>query len=134
MLRTTGQSQRFHKLIGKLGIDAEGKADIVRRFTNQRESSSAKMLYNEMAQAILFLVRTTSSTRDSKVYRMQMKVLSLAHEIGWETTAGKVDSKHLDEWFVKYSPSHMKFNDCNAADLQAAITILEKISTEKFKK
>lgn len=134
MLRTTGQSQRFHKLIGKLGIDADGKADIVRRFTDQRESSSAKMYYNEMAQAILFLVRTTSSTRDSKVYRMQMKVLSLAHEIGWETPAGKVDSKHLDEWFVKYTPGHHKFNDCNAAELQAAITILEKISTEKFKK
>lgn len=133
MLRTIGQSNRFHKLISKLGIDAEAKADIVRRFTNQRESSSAKMHHNEMAQAILFLVRTSSSSRDSKVYRMKMKVLSLAHELGWEKEGGKIDYNHLNDWFVKYSPSHFKMDDCKASDLQSAITILEKMSTDKFK-
>ena len=58
---------------------------------------------------------------------MKRKILSMAHELRWETPEGKVDIARLDAWCVKYTPTHCEFNAISIEDLPTVVSIYEKM-------
>lgn len=65
--------------------------------------------------------------------KMRRKILSMAHEMRWETKNGKVDFAKLDDWCVKHTPSHTNFNGISVNDLPIVVSIYEKMYNQFLK-
>jgi hypothetical protein len=59
--------------------------------------------------------------------RMVGKMISMAHEMGWEIEGGKVDMIRLNSWCEKYGPSHKLLDQMNTYELTATVTVFEKV-------
>lgn len=144
MLRTATQNKRLHLLITKLGIDAEAKEELVYQFTNQRETSSAKMEVRECNALIghLEVISGQSTAAKGKVggyvqtndasNTMRRKVLSVVHELGWELPGGKIDWTRLNAYLFKYGYLHKDLNDYKYEELPTLVTQFENLLRSQY--
>lgn len=70
----------------------------------------------------------------SPASKMKRKILSMAHEMRWETKTGKVDMGRLNAWCVKHTPSHVDFYAIPVKDLSIVVSIYEKMYNEFLKR
>jgi hypothetical protein len=130
MFRNKQQNSQLHKLISRLGIDAEGKEELVFKFTNGRENSSAKMLVHECQNLINYLnaqVKTAPTQKqNTPENQMRRKVLSVCHEMGWKK-GDKVDFGRLDAFMLKSSILKKPLNDYKVDELPQLVTQFEQL-------
>lgn len=137
MLRNKNQNITLHKLVGDLKIDTEMKSDLVRQYTNGRETSSAKMLVNECQALInhLIVVKNGSGSAPGtkiKAYEktpenvMRRKILSICHEMNWKI-GQQLDWSRINFWLDKYGYLHKDLNDYTLAQLPKLVTQFENL-------
>ncbi len=133
MVRTAQQNSRLHLLLGKLNVEKETKEDLVYQFTSGRETSSSKLEFKECQALIDHLGRLTKQTFDSGD-KMRKKILSVVHELGWETPSGKIDWKSLNEYLLKFGYLHKTLNDYEYKELPTLVTQFENLLRTEYAK
>lgn len=133
MLRTINQNKRLHALLGQLGIDQEGKEDLVFNATGERTFRSSELLVHECNHLIRSLELRLKGHKfpvwgpDDSAQKQRRKLFSLAHEIRWIDNKGKVDRDRLYSWVEKYGYLHkplMKYTD---TELPLLVTQFEQV-------
>ncbi|MGA0556560.1 hypothetical protein ACO2Q8_07915 [Larkinella sp. VNQ87] len=128
MLRTANQNSVFHRLIQLRGIDREEKQELVKEFTNGRETSSARMSSDEMDA----LIKHLEGENQTSIKRMRSKIINIAKDI---FAVSDMDQRHwdaLNKFLVgKYKAQLHKLNN---EQLRNAVTSLEKWRESETKK
>lgn len=127
MTRTNEQNSRLHGLLGILHIEPEQKAWLVEQFTEGRSSSTKDMSTTECQALIDHLAKVAMDTNADRANVMRRKAFAIAHELGWETSDGKVDRNRFDHWMLKYSYLHKPINQYTLAELPTLLSQLEQI-------
>jgi hypothetical protein len=107
-------------LLSQHGL-TEQREEIAWEVSGGRTSKLSELSYTETNTLIKRL--QGGSARD----RMIGKMLSMAHEMGWEIEGGKVDMLRLNSWCQKYSPEHKPLDRISDSDLPAVVTVFEKV-------
>ncbi len=110
----------------------DDKKEIVLEYTNGRTDSSRQMHDNEAAQLIGYLQKITAP--NLKEEKMKNKILSLAHEMGWELPNGKVNIDRVNAWCTKYSPWHKELDKHSLKELPTLVTQFENVYKSFIKK
>jgi len=125
MLRTPHQNKQLFAILNKLGIDTEGRAELVYNATNGRTKSSADLGYQECLRLIQSL-NGEANEEARKANRMRKKVLSICYEMGW-TKNGAIDWELLNGFLTKYGYLHKPLNNYNNKELPTLLTQFENI-------
>ncbi len=131
------QIKIIHAILNKLGMIDE-KAGLVSDFTNGRTTSSREMTFAE-AFSLTGYLRTLQPTENSSI-KMRNKILSMAHELGWElneyTRGGKkkIDMNHLNNWCIKHGHAKKKLDKYTNAELPMLVSQMEVIYKQHLTK
>jgi hypothetical protein len=138
--RNKQQNSALHALISDLNINAEQKEELVFQYTNERTTSSSKMLITECQSLINHLnsikkgfTAKPNAWKETPANTMRRKILSICHEMKW-TISGKVDYAALDVWLLKFGKFHKKLNDLTAEELPAQVTQFEELLKKYYAK
>lgn len=110
MQRTKAQNKKLYMLLNDTGL-IEQKDELVHDFTHGRTHHSSAMSQTECAELINYL--NAFQQRNKPEVRkdvMRKKILSMAHEIGWETASGEINWQRLNKWLSKYGYEHKHLN------------------------
>ncbi len=130
MQRLPSQNERFHGLIGKLGMDRDEKKELVREVSAGRCTSSADLTAHEMQKAIEML----AGTYDSRIARMAAKARAIAQDIGLIVIKeGKPDYTAMNTFVLRTCKKPNMFQ-LTYDELRYLITALEKWRDNKTKK
>lgn len=129
---TSKQRSMIGFLINKLKIDPETKEEIIWQFSSGRGVSIKDLQFNEASAVIKALITGQVELKDP-AEQMRRKLLSMAHEVGWELPNGKVDMERVNNWCVQFGFLHKKLNDYNANELPRLITAFEAMYVKHLK-
>lgn len=134
-IRTNRQSQILHAMLKARGL-MDDKAEIVSGCTDGRTTSTAELTVKEAADMIIFLANDNmvAYARYDFNNKAHRKILSLCHELRWETPAGKVDLNRLGFWLAKYGKFHKPLNEYTQQELPQLITQMEQILHKNYDK
>lgn len=108
-------------LLARNGL-TDQKEDIVMEFTDGRTTHLRDMNYNEIND----LINALKGGRTSRDVQIN-KILSMAHEMKWETADGRVDMSRLNAWCRKYTHQHKSLDQIPDNDLPQVVTIFQKV-------
>jgi len=128
--RTKEQSIRLHTIIGKLGITPEIKEELVYNITQGRASSTKDLTHLECDT----LIKTLQPNVPIEGDKQRKKILSIVHELGWETPTGKIDWNTLNPYLLKYGYLHKSFNDYTPKELPTLVTQFENLLRSHYEK
>ncbi len=139
---TPQQSQVLHALLAKLGI-MDGKAHLVRQFTNGRSSSSkdltfaeAKDLIDSLNRQVPAKARAVHKPVEDERKAMFRKIYHMAHELGWEVMGtdlrtGKpgliVDMERINNWCLAYGGFKKKLKEHSTEECRRLVTAFEQM-------
>lgn len=130
MQRLPAQNERFHGLIGKLGMDRDEKKDLVREVSAGRCTSSKDLTAHEMQKAIEML----AGTYDSRIAKMAAKARAIAQDLGLiGMKEGKADYTAMNSFVMRTTKKPNLFQ-CSYDELRNLITALEKWRDNKTAK
>jgi hypothetical protein len=119
----TGQQIKYVRfLMTKAGM-IDQKEEVVLAITDGRTSSLRDMTQEETQALIKSLGEDENQAIKSRMVR---KILSMAHEMGWEKDGGKVDMERVNNWCKKYTTSKKPLDELTLKELPAVVTIFEK--------
>jgi hypothetical protein len=120
----TGQQIKYVRyLLTKAGL-IDQKEEVVRAITDDRTASLRDMTQEE-TQA---LISSLGEDENQKIKsRMVRKILSQAHEMGWEKDGGKVDMDRVNGWCQKYTNSKKTLDELTSKELPKVVTAFEKV-------
>ena len=96
---TPKQLNFVNKLISREGLSFASD-DFALEFSKNRTADLGDLTHQE-TQALIGYFQTPSPQQ-----KMKRKILSMAHEMRWETKEGKVDMVRLNDWCNKSTASH----------------------------
>ncbi|ASZ11079.1 hypothetical protein KTO58_19845 [Chitinophaga pendula] len=115
----------------KLNIGSEERAVIVLGFCKGRDSSCT-MLYMEEARLLIRHLKSRDP-EEKKAEVMRRKIISMAHEMGWELPGGKADMRRIDGWCLQQMGLGKKLNQFNYNELPKLVSIFQKVYLQFFK-
>lgn len=120
----TGQQIKYVRyLLTKAGL-IDQKDEVVLAITEGRTSHLRDMTQDE-TQA---LIKSLGEDENQAIKgRMVRKVLSMAHEMGWETEGGKVNMERVNAWCLKYTSNKKTLDQLSLKELPAVVTAFEKV-------
>ncbi|NOS92472.1 MAG: hypothetical protein HOP30_11155 [Cyclobacteriaceae bacterium] len=138
-MANTDQVKAIYTLLGKFGLRDE-KESLVRYFTNKRTESTREMKPNEAAALIGHL--KSMDVTDTGSTKMRNKILSMAHEMGWSSSAKasedklkkKIDMEHVNNWCVSRSYLHKPLDEYTYNELPKLVTQFEEVYKSHLKK
>lgn len=141
MYRNKQQNTILHKLLGDLNIDKETKSDLVMQFTQERETSSSKMLVSECQALINHLniikngpvQKNHASEQNTVQNKMRRKILSICHEMNWKL-GQQLDWERINFWLQKYGYLHKDLNKYTEAELPKLVTQFENLLQSYYAK
>lgn len=136
------QIKAISTLLGKHNL-VDQKDSIIGSFTNGRSTSRKDMTKAEAAALIGHLKSLDPTDRRSD--KMRNKILSMAHEMGWNLSAGfsmhekglpksKIDMEHLNNWCVKSGYLHKKLDDYTYKELPRLVSQFEEVYKSYLRK
>lgn len=129
MTRTPEQNIQLHTLLTRLGIDLEGKEDLVSQYTQGRTTSSREMNVEECQALINELNRHTApDLLDTK----RKRVIAHLAEAGYLTPEGKPDMVGIYGW-VRRQKYKLEFNSLNSYQLSELIHAADRVRTHFLK-
>jgi hypothetical protein len=125
----TGQQIKYVRfLLSQAGL-IEQKEELVMHVSDGRTKH-----LSDLTQAETKILIGILNSEDQEVKnRMINKLISLAHEMGWEREPGKVDMDRLNRWAFKYGPVKKKPDHMTVKELAATVTTLEKVHLKFLK-
>lgn len=117
---TSKQVGFVRKLLINAGLHDQ-KEELVHQYTDGRTTHLTDMTHEE-TQAIIKSLRG-----DDPKEAMCNKILSLAHDMQWKTSSGKVDMKRINGWCMKFSKLKKPFNEFTEKELPELVTAFEKV-------
>jgi hypothetical protein len=132
---TPDQLKIIHVLLNKNGL-IEHKAEIIHEYSQGRCTSSRSLSFNEAKALIAHLNTYSPPTPKGGVrqHKSKLKILSMAHELGWELPGGKIDMVRLNEWCIKYGHQHCPLDKYQDDDLPMLVTQFEKMYSQYINK
>lgn len=130
---TSNQITAIQTIISKQGL-RDHKEDIVLEYTRGREKSVSGLRFTEAKALIAHLKAQTGSNTKSAADIMRNKILSQAHELGWEHTKGKIDMGRVNEWCIKYGHKHCRLDLYQDDDLPMLVSQFEKMYIQYIEK
>jgi len=137
--RNTAQNKRLYALLNVCGLDKDDKRDLVIQYSNGRVESSAGLNFYECQSLIDYLQAVADVLNNNKeneafkkADKQRKKVLSICHDLGWETPGGKIDWSRLNAWLLKYGYLHKELNKYTLAELPALVTQFEQLQKHKY--
>ena len=123
------QIKKIHVLLPEhIKSDPAEKAAFVAQFTGDPTRTSTKQLTRSQADAMINYLDESSD-------RMRKKILSICHDIGWETDEGKIDWDRLNAWLKKYGHKHKSnLNYYSKKELTVLVTQFEKLQQSEYEK
>lgn len=113
--------------MSEMGIDEETRKMMVSQATAGRTDSSSKMYRTEMSTLLDHLKSlNTDETNSDKADRLRKKIISMAHEMSWESLQGRADMERINNWCIKYGKYHRPLNDHSILELGILITQFER--------
>lgn len=139
------QVKAIYTLLGKFNLRDE-KESIVRSFTANRTDSTRAMKDNEAAALIGHL--KSMDVVDTRSEKMRKKILSMAHEMGWEKEVessklkvesskfGKraIDMEHVNNWCKSRGYLHKPLDDYTYNELPRLVSQFEQVYKDYLKK
>lgn len=120
---TPKQVKFVRGLMRKAGVTAH-KDDITKSFSGGRTNSLSELTYKETSDLIDYL-KGDLNIPQSAASRMRRKILSMAHEMGWEMPDGSVDMDRVNAWCVKYGHNHKRMDQYSKEELPALVSQFE---------
>lgn len=105
-------------LLNANGLDKE---EAVLSFTDGRTTHLTEMTSGEFSSLINMLQGETPKDRMTK------KILSMAHEMGWETPDGKADISRINAWATKYTKHKAGIDKIPEKELAGVVSVFEKV-------
>lgn len=120
----TGQQIKYVRyLLTKAGL-IDQKDEVVLAITEGR-TSHLRDLNQDETQA---LIKSLGEDENQAIKgRMVRKVLSMAHEMGWESEGGKVNMDRVNNWCLKYTSNKKTLDQLNMKELPGVVTAFEKV-------
>lgn len=98
---TKRQNAMIGFTISRLKIDQDTKEELVYTHTDGR-TTSIKDLYKHEAIAIIQSLTSGVTTPKSPAAKMRRKILSMAHELGWKLSDGRINMDKVNKWCCTY--------------------------------
>ncbi|AEL23868.1 hypothetical protein [Cyclobacterium marinum] len=117
---TKAQIKYVRGLLHRQGLTEEKDA-VVLEYTGGRTTHLTEMRYGETNALIKFLAGP------SKKDAMTGKILSMAHEMGWELPGGKVDVQRVNAWCMKYTSCKQPLDKIPMNELPKVVTVFERV-------
>lgn len=129
---TKQQLAKIHTLLGQIIPDAkerdEYKKHLVQQYTNNRETSSAKLKTAEAAMMIDALEKLApKNALLESAEKMRKKILFYCHKMQWYVTPGKLDMERINNWCVKYGHGHKRLNDYKQEELPQLVSQMQAV-------
>jgi len=119
-------------LCTRLKMDKETKEDMIFCYSNGRSSSTKDLFESEATQLIQFLVNESGLPQYDS-FKMKRKILSMAHEMNWEVSGGKVDLGRINNWCIRFSGKNKVLDAFSYAELPALVTQFEMVYRDYLK-
>lgn len=116
------QPKDFKKLMAlltKTGLQGRRHA-IVWDYSQGRTESSKELTNPEIKQIIRDLEKGFKELDRSDI--MRKKIISQAHEMGWELTGRRADMARINAWCEKFGYLHKSLNSYTYTELPALVT------------
>lgn len=133
--RTNSQSRVLHSILNKLGIDADGKAEMVYQVSDGRTSKSSELSFLEMKTLIDKLnelskgqINTTAESNN----KMRRAILSCCYTMHWTNNDG-VDYDRLDNFLLTSGVVKKKLNDLNHDELVLVTSQFKQMEKKEYK-
>lgn len=120
-------------LVKELGLDADTKEDMICLHTDGRTTSIRGLTFKE-ADAVIKLLLGGETAAQSAAAKMRRKIMSMAHEVGWELAGGKLDMPRLNNWCSKYGYLKKPLDAYTEAELPRLVTQYEGAYYSHLKK
>lgn len=127
------QRSKIAVLINKLGLDIDTKEELIHTHTDGRTTSIRGLKMHEAIQVIQSLTGD-QKPQNNPATKMRRKIMSMAHELGWELEGGKLDTKRLNDWCIKYGFGKKKLDDYTEYELTMLVTQFEQAYVTYLKK
>lgn len=126
---------KIHILFKETGMLAF-KRDIVSSFCSSGSESSRHLTDTEALELITYLdsLKVNKPTEIVAAHNMKLKLIAMAHELGWKMPNGKINIKSLDDWCLKFSYLRKKMDDYTYRELPKLITQFEQGPYRSFLK
>lgn len=124
-----------HTLLTQKRIVGDAKEALVSRFTNGRTTSVGAMTGEERDSLINHLRVISEDYSNWGRFEINNQnhryILSLCHQLGWETEDGKVDLTHLGKWLAKYGYLHKPLKAYTSKELPRLVVQMENVLKTK---
>ena len=114
----------LNTLISKLRITKDDKQMMVSGFSNGRCTSSKDLYMDEAALMISHL--KSMDPDEATAEKMRRKIISMAHEMHWETSPGRADMKAIDTWCRKFGYLKKSLDNYHYRELPKLVTQFEQ--------
>lgn len=119
------QRKIIHALLAKTNL-LPHKQTLVHSFTNGRTQHSSDMNFEEASGLINYLKTQDKETQQKE--RMQRKIISLAHDMGWHLPGTqKINMQRINDWCTKYGHAKKPLNDYTLQELPTLVTQFKKV-------
>src|SRR5688500_9418126 len=103
MLRTASQNSRMFGLFSRLGIEKEDREALALQYSLGRTDRTSELTFDEARALISDLeVNRGGESKAEKEDKMRKRIISMAHEMGWELENGRADMKRIQDWTLKF--------------------------------
>jgi len=134
--RTKSQNTKLYGLLMRTELWKQ-KSNLVLSFTKGRTEHSSEMTEGEAGELIKYLQGIERQAKASHAQRaddMRKKIISMAHEIGWEIPGtNKIDIQRIDRWAQKYGYLHKSFNSYTYQELPKLVSQFEQLYYSNLK-
>lgn len=130
--RTIQQHNRLFAMLRKLGIDTEGRAELVHSFSKGRTASSRELSIKE-ANALLSHLQVMVKDSDKSADKMRKKIIHYARLMGWEQQNGKADMQRLESFILDKGVIKKPLNNFTAKELPQLVSQFESIYKKHLK-
>lgn len=137
---TPNQLRAIHALLKDAGL-TDDKESIVDSFSGGRTKHVSELKKGEAAALIGHLKSLDTTTH--RADKMRNKILSMAHEMGWEKSVDKnqltkikrpIDMDRVNNWCIKYGYLHKKLDAYNYKELPRLVTQMEGVYKDYLSK
>jgi len=120
----TGQQIKYVRLLMTRAGMMDQKEELILAVTEGRTSSMREMTQEETQALIKSLGEDDNQAIKGRMVR---KMLSMAHEMGWELPDGKVNMDKVNAWCIKYGSPKKSLDQLKAKELPGVVTAFEKV-------
>lgn len=101
-------------------------SEVALDFSGGRTDDLASLDHSETQNLINSLAPPQNETEVNRI-------LSLAHDLGWELPSGKVDMGKLNGWLTKHTSVKKELNKLSSTEIEQVVGIMFKMKKQGFK-